>query len=165
MEYDRAVSRALHEEHMAVLTLLGRLDQLVTLNSDANAPDCTKSDTHMLLGDLKAAVRGEITAHFAFEEDALFPILEEAGAADVNGMLHDEHVVLLPLGNELADLAEAASSGGFSADGWARFRKASREFVDGLRDHVDKEEAGLVPMVEDILSDDQDSELIQAYKF
>lgn len=165
MYFERAVSRALHEEHMATLILLGRLDKLVAQNGADEPPDCTAADVRMLLGDLKAAIRSEVKAHFAFEETSLFPLLRQAGADDMNGILHDEHEVLLPLGDEIADGADVAIRSGFTPQAWARFRTAAGRFVDGLREHVDKEEAGFVPMIEDLLSDAADEALIRAYKF
>ena len=142
-----------------------RLDLFLARNAAEPPPDCQASDTRMLLGDLKAAIESEIKTHFAFEEEALFPLLAEAGADDVNGILHEEHEILLPLGDEIVALADAASREGFTQAGWAKFRKVSRDFVDGLREHVDKEEMSLVPLVEDILSDDMDDDLIRDYKF
>ncbi len=165
MEYARATARAMHEDHMAALTLLDRVDQFVMEQSAGIPPDGSQPATRMLLSDLKAAVHSEITEHFAFEEKTLFPILEEAGADDMTGILKGEHAVLLPLGLRLAELATVAGGSGFTGESWAEFRKSAGEFVDGLRGHIDKEEMGLVPALEEILDEDQDMELIGSYKF
>ncbi len=165
MEYARATARAMHEDHMAALTLLDRVDQFVMEQPADAPPDGSQPATRMLLSDLKAAVHSEITEHFAFEEKALFPILEDAGADDMTGILKGEHTVLLPLGQRLADLAGTASGEGFTGESWTEFRTVAGEFVDGLRGHIDKEEMGLVPALEDILDEDQDMELIASYKF
>lgn len=165
MEFTRATARAMHEDHMAALALLGRVEQFLAQHAGETPPDSAQPDTRMLLGDLKAAVNSEITSHFAFEEDALFPIMTEAGADDMSRILKDDHAVLLPLGMRLAELAGAAGQAGFTADSWAEFRRASGEFIDGLRGHIDKEEMGLVPALEEVLDEDQDDELIRAYKF
>lgn len=165
MEYARATARAMHEDHMAALTLLDRVDQFVLEQSAGAPPDGSQPATRMLLSDLKAAVRSEITDHFAFEERALFPILEEAGADDMTGILKDEHKILLPLGRRLADLAGTAGGSGFTDDSWTEFRNVAGQFIDGLRGHIDKEEMGLVPALEDALDELQDMELIASYKF
>ena len=165
MELTRATARAMHDDHMAALALLGRIEQFLAQHASDAPPDNANSETRMLLGDVKAAVNTEITSHFAFEEEALFPITAEAGAVDMNRILKQEHEVLLPLGLRLAEMAGAAGQEGFAAESWAEFRRMSGEFIDGLRGHIDKEEMGLVPLLEDILDEDQDAELIQSYKF
>lgn len=165
MNLNRAISRSLHEEHMATLDLLGRLERLLNEHPITTPPDAQQADTRMLLGTLKAAIRSEVTSHFAFEEDAIFPVLAEVGADDMNGILADEHKVLLPLGMNIADIAEAAGSDGFTAESWGKFTHASNDFIDNLRSHVDKEEMGMIPALEDNLTDEEDEALIKAYKF
>ena len=165
MEYARATAHAMHDDHMTVLALLDRTEQLVQRHSEDTPPDGAQTETRMLLSDLKAAVHGEIAAHFAFEEDELFPILEDAGADDMTGILKGEHDVLLPLGRRLADLADVVGREGFTTDRWTEFRQLAGAFTTGLRSHVDKEEMGMVPALEDILDEDQDEDLIAGYKF
>ena len=165
MELTRATARAMHDDHMAALALLGRVEQFLARYTGDAPPDSDQPETRMLLGDFKAAVDSEITSHFAFEEDALFPITAEAGADDMNRILKQEHEVLLPLGTRLAEMAGAASQSGFTSESWTEFRRMSGEFIDGLRGHIDKEEMGLVPMLEDVLDENRDAELIQSYKF
>lgn len=165
MEYTRATARAMHEDHMAVLGLLERLDQLLVRHSGDTLPDCTQGDARLLLNDLKAAVHSEITSHFDFEEKSLFPIICEAGADDMADILKTEHSVLLPLGSQLADMAGTASLKGFTRESWMAFRQTAGAFVEGLSGHVDKEEMALVPALEEILDEQQDMELITSYRF
>lgn len=165
MNFNHAICRALHEEHMATLDLLGRLEQHLNGHSITTPPDALQAETHRLLGTLKAAINSEVTSHFAFEEEAIFPRLAEAGADDMNAILADEHKVLLPLGKRIAEMAEAAGRDGFTIESWEAFTHASHEFIDGLRAHVDKEEMGMIPALDDILTEQDDDSLIQAYKF
>jgi len=165
MNLNRAISRSLHEEHMATLDLLGRLERLLNDHPIATPPDVQQAETRMLMGTLKAAIRSEVTSHFAFEEDAIFPVLAEVGADDMNDILADEHKVLLPLGMDIADMAEAAGRDGFTPENWAKFTHISNDFIDNLRSHVDKEEMGMIPALEDNLTDEEDDALIKAYKF
>ena len=102
---------------------------------------------------------------FAFEEDELFPVMDDAGADDMTAILKGEHEVLLPLGAQLADLADQATKGGFSQNSWEEFRCVAGAFTDGLRGHVDKEEMGLVPALEDVLDERKDNDLIAGYRF
>jgi hemerythrin-like domain-containing protein len=165
MEFTRATARAMHDDHMAALALLGRVEQALAQSPGQTPPDSNQSEWRRLLGDFRAAVDDEITEHFAFEEEALFPIMNEAGAEDMSRLLMDQHKVLLPLGVRLSVIAAEAGRDGFSAATWAEFRASAGEFIDGLRGHIDMEEMGLVPTLEEVLEEDQDTQLIQAYKF
>ncbi len=165
MEFTHAISRIMHEEHMAVLALLDRLENLLNANLGTEPPDTNAGDVRHLLGAMKAEINSEIKLHFAFEEDRLFPLFEEAGAGDMNAILIREHQTLMPLGLDLADMAGQAASEGFETDSWAKFKTSSGQFIDGLRAHVAKEEMGMVPLLDDIIDQDKDSCLVAAYKF
>jgi hemerythrin-like domain-containing protein len=165
MEFTHAISRIMHEEHMAVLALLDRIEQLLNANLGAEPPDATAGDVRLLLGTMKAEITTEIKLHFAFEEEHLFPMFEAAGAGDMNNILIQEHQTLMPLGLGLADKAGQAAIDGFDADSWAKFKTSSGQFIDGLRSHVAKEEMGMVPLLDDLIDQDQDSCLVATYKF
>ena len=64
---------------------------------------------------LATAIDGEITGHFAFEEEQLFPRLAEVGDGDLGDFLAEEHEIILPLGQRLSQLARDAAEGGFDA--------------------------------------------------
>ncbi|MBL4758496.1 MAG: hemerythrin domain-containing protein [Rhizobiales bacterium] len=165
MEFTYAISRVMHEEHMAVLGLLEKIEQLLNSNLGTEAPEATTGDTRLLLGTMKAEINTEIKLHFAFEEEHLFPLFEEAGAGDMNSILINEHRVLMPLGLRLAEMAGQAGSDGFTDDSWAEFKMSAGQFIDGLRSHVAKEEMGMVPMLDDLIDEDKDAELMNIYKF
>jgi len=165
MEFTHAISRIMHEEHMAVLALLDRVEQFLNANLGAEPPDATTGDARRLLGTMKAEINTEIKLHFAFEEEHLFPMFEEAGAGDMNAILIKEHQVLMPLGLSLARLAGNAASDGFDKETWAEFKTSSGQFIDGLKSHVAKEEMGMVPLLDDLIDQDKDSCLVATYKF
>ena len=165
MEFTHAISRIMHEEHMAVLALLDKIENLLTTNMGAEPPHATSGDTRQLLGTMKAEINTEIKLHFAFEEEHLFPMFEDAGAGDMNAILINEHRILMPLGLGLAELAGQATSEGFSDKTWSEFKTSSGQFIDGLRSHVAKEEMGMVPLLDDIIDEDRDGELVAVYKF
>lgn len=164
MEFERATARAMHDDHMAALTLLDGIERFVQ-GAGGGVPDARLPATRQLLSDFKAAVHSEITGHFAFEEESLFPILAEAGAEDMCTILTRDHEVILPLGQRLAELAGEAGRNGFTPNSWGEFRRTAGDFIDGLRGHIGKEEMGLVPALEDVLEEDQDMELIAHYRF
>jgi hypothetical protein len=180
MDLSFRVTRALHDDHMAVIALLqtvstalggaGRQAEIMTTPETAPAP--APATTHVqidsrlagILVQLADAVEGEIGAHFALEEDGLFPLLAEAGAGDLGEMLSEEHAIILPLGRRVAALARDGGRNGFDAAGWREFRRLGLEFADLLTAHAEKEEMGLLPLLEEILYSDDDRRLADAYE-
>ncbi len=163
MELDRQVSRMLHEEHMTVLLLLERLESALNRAGRDVPPDVADGDVIRLMGDLQAGIEGEITNHFAFEEIELFPCLAREGEGDLVNLLCEEHVVILPLGRQLAKLAGAVRSGNVTGDDWAKFHRLGGEFAERLRSHVEKEEMALIQAVEDIIDEEEDTRLAEQY--
>lgn len=165
MEFARQVSRILHDEHMAALQLLERLEAMLLRAGRDNPPDITDNGLIRLMGDVRAGIEGEITNHFAFEENELFPRLTEAGEDDMVALLCEEHEIILPLGRRLADLAHNVRSGGITGDDWKSFHQLGGEFVERLRSHIDKEELALIPAAENAIDDDQDMRLAEQYAY
>ncbi len=102
MEHRRQVSRILHDEHVAVIGLLERFYAFLT-KTGTTTPDPNDPVAQRVLSDVAVAVESEITAHFGFEEEDLFPYLAAAGYGDLGDTLTDEHRVILPIGRELAE--------------------------------------------------------------
>jgi hemerythrin-like domain-containing protein len=163
MEPVRQVSRMLHEEHMAALSLLERLEAALLRAGHATPPDSSDGDVVRLMGDLRAGIEGEITAHFAFEENQLFPSLAEAGNDGMINLLLEEHEIILPLGERLAKLTHDVQSGNLSGDDWAMFHRLGNEFVERLRSHIEKEEMGLIASVEADIDAEVDMRLAEQY--
>jgi len=162
MEHTRSISRIMHEEHMAVAGLLERLEHFITANR-ASAPDASDPPTARLLSELTAAVEGEIKAHFAFEEEELFPRLDEGGPSGMTSILLEEHRVILPAGEELAKIASDARAGGFSPDSWAAFCRIGLDVTERLGGHIDKEEMGMIAAIESVIDEDTDQTLTSGY--
>ena len=165
MEFSRHVSRMLHEEHMAALSLLERLESMVQGTVPSEPPDLADGPVIRLFGDLKAAIEGEISNHFEFEESELFPCLAKAGDGDLGELLSEEHKVILPLGRRLAELAGTARAGDMTVENWQEFRRSGAEFIERLRSHIDKEELALIPAAEAAINDDDDMRLAGQYAY
>ena len=164
MENLSPTARVLHEEHMASQILLNRVEQAVRAHQPDRPPAVDDGPVNQLLGDLIAALEGEVRRHFAFEEEKIFPRLAEIGDGDIGDMLGEEHTAILPLATELAALAKTARRGGFEPDAWARFRRIGLSFTELLGAHIEKEEAGLIPAVEAMFEDaSADDELATEY--
>ena len=79
MDFRRHVSRALHEDHVATIAVLERLETLLGRHRPSRPPPHADADAARLLKELIAALDTEIGPHFAFEEASVFPLLAEAG--------------------------------------------------------------------------------------
>ena len=140
------VATALHEEHLATLRLIARLETLL----GHAAPDASAA---ALLRDIRHAVAHEIGPHFRFEEEYLFPRLADAGATELVALLTEEHAQILPLAQSLADFAAQ----GPAPDQWRDFAATGAAFATALAAHVEKEEAGMLPALDDLLDAEADS--------
>lgn len=161
--FTRQTTRILHDEHMAVIGLLERLDGFLSGAGGTAAPDIETATKGPLLGDLAVALEGEVAGHFAFEENDLFPLLADAGEGSLGEALTEEHEVIVPVARRVAVLARAARVDGFTDETWREFRRLGAELVERLTDHARKEEAGFLPALEDVLDDEQDKVLWGTY--
>ena len=116
-----------------------------------------------MLSDVAGAVETEITAHFSFEEQELFPELAAAGYGDLGESLTEDHNVILPIGRELADRARTGCAEGFTDDAWTIFRRLGFEFAERLIGHARNEETGLLPVLELALDEATDERLAGGY--
>ena len=160
----KQTSRLLHDEHMAALAVVERLDGVLKARRQglpANVPD--DYDLCRSLRELVGLVKTELPGHFEFEERELFPRLVAFGDGTMVDLLTEEHDVLTPAFDRLADDCAAILEGSYDPAGWDRFRVAAGEFIETLSSHIHKEEMGLVMAVETMLDDDTDQELALAY--
>ncbi|MCD6041930.1 MAG: Hemerythrin cation binding domain, partial [Burkholderiales bacterium] len=88
MEFNRHISRRLHEEHVATLALWGRLEAALAAGRHDAA----------LLKSAAASLERELDRHFRFEEAELFPRLAEAGEGDIGELLREEHETIRAAG-------------------------------------------------------------------
>jgi len=162
IEPTKQAMRMLHREHVTVIGLLGRLSQLLSQHNAANPPAADDSTASGLLAELSGALINEIERHFQFEEEKLFPLLDANGDQDLSDLLREDHAVLVPVIRAVAD-AIGQSRAGFSNEAWAAFYPLAAELADRLTDHAEKEEMSLVPLLDDLLEDDEDADLAAAY--
>ncbi len=148
------IARALHDDHMAALALIERLEALLGNHRPDFAPAVAA-----LLRDCDRALTLEIGPHFDFEEAELFPRLEAAGAAPMVAVLSEEHAHIRPLARSLSSLAREGQSRGFDTTLWQAFHATGAEFSGRMAEHIAKEEMGLLPALEDILDPETDAAL------
>jgi hemerythrin-like domain-containing protein len=159
MEMQRHVCRSLHDDHVATLALLGRLEALLGRHSRTSAPKAGDPEVARLLKDLITAVETEIGVHFAFEEESAFPLLAAANDREMVELLTGEHGLILPLARRLTAIAKRAREAGFTAESWSEFHATGAELIARLVSHVDKEEMGFLPALDEALDQDTDGKL------
>ena len=162
-EFNLGILRILHDEHAAMLAVLERLEKLLTAHGPDNAPDVRDAGIAKLLGDVTAALGDDISHHYAFEETHLFPRFAEYADPGISNMLKDEHDLIRPLATGLLALIERARSNGFDQKGWAEFHEIASDVTEREIFHVQKEEMGFLPLLDQVLDDDLDGELQMAY--
>lgn len=163
MDLNHRITRVFHDEHMATMALMRRLRATLTRDGNGAPPDLADLDVNTLLRDIAVAVEGELTEHFAFEEDQLFPRLAELGDGEIGAVLTEEHNEIMPLGRRLTALSKGALQDGFTEAGWAEFRSVGRDFVDRIDSHIEKEEMGLVMALDSIIDEADDARLSAEY--
>lgn len=146
MEFNRHISRRLHEEHDATLTLWGRVE--ATLAAGKSDPALLKSAA--------ASLAHELDVHFDFEEKELFPRLAAFGEADIGELLAEEHTTIRSAGRRFIELVRGDP-------GAAELKPLALELAERLFSHVQKEEMSLLPMLEDLVDEAADGELTAAY--
>ena len=161
METDFNILRTLHEEHFATMALLEKLE--TALSAARTVPANDDSTMNRLLGDLDAVLHEEISHHYSFEEEHLFPLFAEFGDVGITQMLAGEHEIIRPLAQELSQLARDARQHGFTPESWEVFREKGLELVEREVFHIQKEEMGFLPALDQIIDSDTDSELTMAY--
>lgn len=162
-EFQLKVSRMLHDEHETVRAVLASLEALLAKQSPSELPDISRSSVSGLLGRVAELADGGLERHFGFEEDELFPLLVKAGGGDMCDVLIGEHEILLPMVKQVAALAREGLEGRFTAASWREFHQLGLEFGERLDSHIHKEEAGLLPAVEDFVDAATDARLAAAY--
>jgi hemerythrin-like domain-containing protein len=161
MGLNRQISRKLHEEHVAMISLLGSFG--AALRRQREAPAAHDPLWRALLGQIDTALEYEVTRHFDLEETRLFPLLHERGAGDLAEMLFEEHEAIRAVARPLLGLLERARSGTLDDAGWTSLRTAGLELVERLSAHAEKEEGALVPAVDEMLDAATDDELWTEY--
>lgn len=155
MSFESQVARALDDEHRAHLELLGRAERAFV-----GAPDAQWTQ---LAGPLARQLEHELGRHFAFEEDALFPRMAEAGDGDLATLLTEEHASIREVAAELLPLLRQAAAGATAAASAATLRRLVLELVERQVAHIQKESMALLPLLDDLLDEDSDRTLAFAH--
>ena len=146
-----------------MLAVLERLESLLKANGPGNPPDAAQADVAALLDEVAAALGNDVGHHYAFEETHLFPRFAERGGPGIPEMLRQEHDIIRPLAEGVAAIIAQAKIDGFSAETWAEFRETGGEVAEREVFHIQKEEMGFLPALNQMLDADDDGPLQAAY--
>ena len=161
-DFSLQLLKSLHDDHMATMALLERVEAaLERQGNDVPAQD--DPTMRPLLTDITAVMVEEVKGHFAFEEEHLFPRFAEMADMGIPMMLKGEHDIIRPLAARLVELAKNALEGGFDAETWAEFSEKGRELVERELFHIQKEEMGFLPALDQMLDPEEDGALQMAY--
>ncbi|MBP7521378.1 MAG: hemerythrin domain-containing protein [Leptothrix sp. (in: Bacteria)] len=155
MRFMRQVSNLLDDEHRASISLLDRVDRALAGRDEVALKE--------LAQPLVRQLEHEVTRHFRFEEQHLFPRMDEAGDGDLAALLAEEHDTLRAVAEELLPLARRLSGGALAAPDRTTLMRLANEMVERQVAHIQKETMALLPMLDDLLDDDSDRELAFAY--
>lgn len=157
------ILRTLHREHQSTLALLERLEDLLGRYREGRPPPADDAAAAALLRELMANLDDETNRHFQFEEEHLFPRFTELAEPGIPMMLKGEHEAIRPLAGRLGELVREASPGGFQGEAWGEFRRLGLELVERLVFHIQKEEMGFLPGLDQMLDPSEDGTLATAY--
>jgi hemerythrin-like domain-containing protein len=157
MTFQTQVSRMLDEEHRANLELLARVEKALA-RPHAGDPDLAR-----LARSLAQHLELELTRHFDFEERDLFPRMDEAGDGEMAALLTEEHAAIREVAAELLPLAHTVAGGASDDASVERFKRTALEMVERLVAHIQKETMALLPLLDDLLDENDDRELASAY--
>ena len=162
MEFNSQTARLLHDEHMVEMARFERLEGLLRRQGPSGPPTDQDGGVTKLVLEL-AAGGAPSEHHFVFEEEQLFPRLAAQGETAIGELLTDEHVIIRDVGAAVTNLVKIARTEGFSRDTWREFHRLGMELIERTISHIQKEEMGLLPMVEQMLEADDDSQLALDY--
>ena len=156
------LGQMLHEEHFHIVMLFCDLENRVTGSAAQQPLDPKQPDDRQQLERLIVALNG-VVRHNAFEEKELFPLLCRGGAVDMVEMLEDEHLVMVPLVKRLRRCAADILDSGADAPKWQCFCAAAQEFTQQILLHLQKEELGIVQVLDTLLDRNEELRLVHRY--
>ncbi len=157
------ISQKLHEEHLATVVLMERLEQFIACHRRGGPPNLDDGGLGKLLSDLSAGMEVEVQRHFDFEESRLFTHLNAIGEEAISAHLTEEHAVMRPIASRVAGLARDAAAKGFDETRWQEFCRSGQELCERLLAHVNKEEMALLPLIEENMDTETEARLLEEY--
>ena len=156
-------ARRLHDEHLEIETLMKRLHGLARQQGLERPGEADRDAFMAKLSEIVAGIQTLLSDHLAFEEEHLFPTLAANGETEIGQLLTAEHEPIRKVADSITGIAHTARDEGFTTESWRRFHRLAFELADRVISHAEKEEMALLPLVEELLSADDDMELASAF--
>ena len=155
--------QALHQEHLVSLALLEKLEDLLNRYKPGQLPPVDDAKVSSVLTSLQVELEHEVNQHFTFEEEHLFPRFSELADPGIPMMLKGEHDAMRPLAGRICELVRESRHDGFSNDAWDAFHRLGRELGERMLFHIQKEEMGFLPALDQMLDESEDASLGMTY--
>ncbi len=162
MDFSRRTAQLLHEDHETTVAVIEALEDMIA-RAKRSLPDASDPANRKTLEKAAEVIEQEISGHFAFEENELFTRLAENGDVGIGMHLTEEHQAMLPVAEQVANIARTCLVSGFTEESWSEFKVNAGELIERMLSHIQKEEMALLPMVEELLDPETDMELAEAY--
>jgi len=163
MEYSLDICKTLHGDHMATVRMLEDLEGGLSKIGRNNAPRELSPELTELLSGLVSIMQTEISSHFSFEEENLFPRIEQIGDMPMLSILRGEHDTIRPLAEKLTAAVETVLAQGVTPETWVPVYDMGMELAEREVFHIQKEEMGFLPLLEQILTPQDDQTLTVAF--
>ena len=160
------ISKCLSHEHQEARVLLERFRNFFQAHGIKQQPDWTSHEARKIVSDLKCALESNIPNHFAIEEQELFPIMDGAGYGELVEILLEDHKVILGLVGQVKCIVLKihSSSAPLTQGDWEMLYRQGSALVTELMAHAAKEDAGLMPAIEEVLNEQEAEEIYKRYQ-
>lgn len=155
----------LHEDHHATLAAIDNLDGLLRKFPAHKTPDIQDPALRTALTEIKGVSAREVTRHFGFEENHLFPILSNMGQVGMVMLLKSEHEAILPVAQAIGQLAGSIlESTTLAPATWQEFYRLGQELIERESFHIQKEEMGLLAAIHALVDPETDARLAETFR-
>ena len=162
MDFQRNITRRLHQEHEETFELCARIERAFSARG-RSAPGAGDEAWRAFARRVDGELDQGVLRHFDFEERELFPLLEAGSEAAIAQLLLEEHEQIRECVQEFRSLLAVSRETGLERAQWTRLGSLGAELAERLVGHAQKEEMALLPALDDLLADEQDDELFSGY--
>lgn len=163
MKYKYQICMDLIREHQETSVLLERFKNFLRVHGISKQPDLTLHETKRILSDLKIAFEFAVPKHFAIEEQELFSIMDDAGYGELVEVLREDHEMILGLVEKVRAILTMAEEGSLTMVAWETLYRQGLTLVTELTAHAEKEDAGLLPVIEETIDNKQAEGIYERY--
>lgn len=165
MESKFMINKCLSREHQELAGLLSSFRNFLRMHGIKQQPDWKSLQSTRLVCDLYSAFDSALPRHFEVEENELFPLLKESGLGQLVDILLEDHQLIVTMISTIKPLLQKAKvAGDLTEEEWQLLYREGDAIVTELSAHAEKEDAGLVPELEELLDEKQADAIYQRYR-